>query len=322
LSNGEQEVSYQPDRIDSEGLFEKGAAIEVKGYMYPEDWKKICLFREQYPNRKLLVISSDPAYADISYSALKSKYLSLIPLWETDTQNIRTRPDLYQVGYIPTEVQKSLEANYPHGINKVITNDHERSIASKCLSYCKVVLGIKMLVDAIKLQAITDRKPGTTRRSSGEFNFELWGIDTVSLGGEERRHFWVTNTEKSTTFYCHPEGWITHFFDENVDMSLRPGRKHEKDHGLVTPQLWEESDDNERRILQLANDKLRHRGELGHITAIEVVSQEPAKKGAYGNYERWDITVDHKYGYVIDNFGRPTQEYVLTPLVVQDDGTL
>ena len=64
-SNGDK-ISYQPDRIDVDGLFEKGAYLEIKGYMYPEDWKKIQLFREQTGNR-LIVVCPDEEYCDINY---------------------------------------------------------------------------------------------------------------------------------------------------------------------------------------------------------------------------------------------------------------
>jgi len=93
--------SYQPDRIDVDGLFKKGAYLEIKGYMYPEDWAKIQLFRKQFVNEQLIVICPDENYCDVNYKDLKDKYQKNIPLWEGEKQNYKTRPDLYKLDIRP-----------------------------------------------------------------------------------------------------------------------------------------------------------------------------------------------------------------------------
>jgi len=62
--------------------------------------EKIRLFREQYPDERLLIIGSvDEQYEnvfDIWYSDLEKKYKPLILLWEDKTQNIKNKPELYK----------------------------------------------------------------------------------------------------------------------------------------------------------------------------------------------------------------------------------
>jgi hypothetical protein len=313
-----EKLSYQPDRVDLDGLFHKDAFIEVKGYMYPEDWRKICLFRKHNPDATLLVVSPDPDYADVSYVELKRKYMSVIPLWETETQNIKTRPDLYKVDYIPDASVRAIMDNYPLSINKNIIDRHEKFVARKCLSYCLISTGAKLLVEEVKLIAISDRRPQASRRSSGEYNFEMWRVDTVNMLGTVRTHFWVTNLAKTNVFYCHPNDWQTNFFNNNSDISLVPGRRHEQTHELIDKTLWELSSDDERRVLQMFNDKMRHRSISDILSELHLKSKTEKKKGAYGCEEQWLAKTLNGSSYILDNFGRPTQEYVLIDIGKQD----
>jgi hypothetical protein len=308
-----EKLSYQPDRVDLDGLFHKGAFIEVKGYMYPEDWRKICLFRKHNPDSTLLVVSPDPDYADVSYIELKRKYMSVIPLWETETQNIKTRPDLYKVDYIPDASIRAIMDNYPLGINKSIIDRHEKFVARKCLSYCLISLGAKLLVEEVSLIAISNRRPKAGRRSSGEYNFEMWRVDTVNMLGTIRTHFWVTNLDKTNVFYCHDHDWITSFFDENSDMTLIPGRKNIKTHENIDENLWTMSDENTRYILQMANDKLKHRGIFETVNSIKLIHSQVLKsKAARRNMEKWEMTTNNQKIYFLDNFDGPTDNYILT----------
>jgi len=216
-------LTYQPDRIDVNGLFEKGAYLEIKGYMYPQDWKKIQLFREQYKDKRLLVISSDEKYCDINYSSLKAKYKNLIPLWEGEKQNYKTRPDLYKIGYQTPEHIKYLNDNYPNHINLGIKDNHYLFIANKCLLFNKTRLGKKPYVEGLKLVAITDRRPTSSRKSSGVYNYELWEIETT-----DNEKFYVTNQDKTVTFYCYQQNEffeLIKFFNDNCNHSLAHGRK-------------------------------------------------------------------------------------------------
>jgi hypothetical protein len=220
--NGEK-ITYCPDRIDNDGLFERGAYLEIKGYMYPEDWEKIQLFRKQYPDKKLLIISSDKKYLDINYDDLESKYKPKIFLWEGERQNYKTRPDLYKIGYKTPEHILYLNDNYPHHIISSIADSHLLFIANKCLSYNKVSLGVSTYIDKVELIAITNRRFGASKRSSGIYNFELWRVIT-----NDNKIFYVTNQEKTNIFYCYQEqryGDLIKFFNSNCDLTLKYGKK-------------------------------------------------------------------------------------------------
>ena len=222
LNDGGSLISYQPDRIDHDGLFHKGAYLEIKGYMFPEDWKKIKLFRSQYPALKLLVISSDKEYADINYIDLKKKYSEKIELWESGDKNYKKRPDLYKIGYVEPERVKFLKENYPLGIHRAITGDHEFFIAKKCVSFNKAK-GKKVYVDSVNLLAITNKRKGSNRKSSGVYNYELWEVLT-----ESKEIFYITNQKKTVDFYCYDSSKkdsLMNWFVDNCDMSLEYGEK-------------------------------------------------------------------------------------------------
>jgi len=222
VDNG-KEISYQPDRIDLDGLFCKGSYLEIKGYMYPEDWKKIKLFREQYPQYNLLVICPDSDYADINYNELFTKYKDKIDLWEYGKNNYKTRPDLYKIGYIAPKRLTFLKENYPNHINKNIVEEHLLFIAQKCLSYSRVSLGLDIYIDSVKLISISNKRYGASRKSSGVYNYELWEVST-----EEGDTFYVTNQDKTVTFYCYKSikrNELLSFFKDNCDMSLKYGKK-------------------------------------------------------------------------------------------------
>jgi hypothetical protein len=222
LKDGENDISYQPDRIDCDGLFHKGAYLEIKGYMFPEDWKKIQLFRSQYPELKLLVISSDLKYADISYNDLKDKYSGKIDLWEEGDKNYKKRPDLYKIGYVEPERVRFLKKNYPNCVNKSIIDSHKLFIAKKCVSSNKSN-GKRVNVDSVNLIAITNKRKGANRKSSGVYNYELWEIHT-----ESGDIFFVSNQLKTVDFYCYDESRkedLLKWFVDNCDMSLSYGEK-------------------------------------------------------------------------------------------------
>jgi hypothetical protein len=223
LNDGGLKISYQPDRIDLDGLICKGAYLEIKGYMYPEDWKKIRLFREQNLDKKLLVICPDLDYADVDYKELESKYKDKIELWEIGKQNYKTRPDLYKVGYVEPERVTFLKGQYPDHINKTIIDDHKTFIANKCISYNAVSLGNIVDIHDVRLVAITNRRFGAKRKSSGVYNYELWEVTT-----ETKDKFYVTNQSKTVQFYCYKEERkedLLKYFYENCDMSLPYGKK-------------------------------------------------------------------------------------------------
>lgn len=319
LKDGNQTVTYQPDRVDVDGLFCKGAFLEVKGYMYPDDWRKLCLFRQQNQDKVLLVISPDSQYADISYLDLKSKYMTRIPLWETETQNIRTRPDLYEVGYIPSEIQIAMEKTHPGKINAIITNAHERNIAKKCLSYCAVSLGEHPLIDSVTLVAISDRRPNATRQSSGCYNYELWKVESINVLGSEHKVFWVTNIAKTTQWTCHELSWQTDFFTNNHNPILTPGKKAEDCHPLISDELWDQSNAHEKFILQLVNNRLVHRGEVNIVESLCLEDSKETKKGAHANRERWIVTDSSGCSYALSNYDGTTSEYVLNSLRKHSD---
>lgn len=306
-------ISYCPDRIDEEGLFFKGAYLEIKGYMYPEDWEKIQLFRKQYGHKKLLVISCDKAYLDIDYNILKAKYDVRIPLWENDRQNYKTRPDLYVVNYKTPEYISFYQRNYPNHINSTVVDPHKLFIANKCLSFNRVSLGEDPYVEKVDLIAISDKRCGSSRKSSGEYNYELWKITTT-----DNKDFYVTNQDKTTTFYCYPESEVTNiltFFDNNNTGGLKYGRKQERRHPYIDEALWNSSDTHQRYILQLVNDKMAHKGEfdIKRVTYIELNKTEKARVGSFCDYEEWRVVCNKdKYQYRLTNFGNTTTQFVLT----------
>ena len=223
IDKGGTKLTYQPDRIDVDGLFKKGAYLEIKGYMYPEDWEKIQLFRKQYLKEKLLVICPDTKYCDINYKELEEKYKSFISLWEEGKKNYKTRPDLYKIGYKTPEHIKYLEQNYPDHISLNIVDKHQLFIAGKCLAFNRVRMGKNPYIDLVELKAITDRRPSSSRKSSGVYNFELWEVRTLNSGV-----FYVSNQSKTVVFYCYEKtkyDKLRSFFVDNCDMHLSCGVK-------------------------------------------------------------------------------------------------
>lgn len=317
--NGEK-ITYCPDRIDSDGLFEKGAYLEIKGYMYPEDWEKICLFRKQYLDKKLLVISSDESYCDVNYSVLKNKYRDNIPLWEDEKKNYKTRPDLYQIGYETPEHIKFFQDNYPLHINANIKEPHLVFIANKCLSFNRVSLGQDPYIDSIELLFITNRRANATKRSSGEYNYELWEIMTT-----DKKIYYVTNQSKTSLFYCYEEdkyNELALFFANNVTPGLKYGMKSEKTHEYISTKLWELADDHKKKILQLINDKMKHKGINGAETvlAIELIKSNKSRNGAFNNYEEWRVDcLGGKSQYILTNFGDATSEFRLVNVYVEEN---
>jgi hypothetical protein len=94
---GKRLTPYHPDRFDIDGLFEKGAYLEVKGWR-DENYKKAILAQKvlSQSDRKILIIGNG-SWADIQYRDLEAKYRLRIPLWEDNKQNLRTRSDLYKL---------------------------------------------------------------------------------------------------------------------------------------------------------------------------------------------------------------------------------
>ena len=223
LQDANATYSYQPDRIDVDGLFSKGAYLEVKGYMFPKDWKKICLFRKLYPKKTLLVICPDDNYSDIDYKSLREQYKGEIPLWEEGLQNYKRRPDLYKIGYIEPKRVKFLKDHYPSQINKNIEDSHKILIAKKCIGYNKTSLGKKVYVDSIKLIAIANKRSLLSKISTGMFNYEMWEVTT-----ECGKNFYVTNQSKTNVFYCYGEcdkDRKMEMFEKNCNNSLSFGAK-------------------------------------------------------------------------------------------------
>lgn len=310
LTENGNKVTYQPDRVDVDGLFSKGAYLEIKGYMYPEDWEKIKLFRAQYVDRKLLIISSDEKYFDINYDELENKYKSKISLWEDGHQNYKTRADLYVVGYQFPEKIKYLNDNYPNRINKEITNLHQKFIANRCMSFNRVSLGKQVYIDKINLIAITNKRKGASRLSSGDYNFELWEVKTL-----DNELFYVTNQTKTSIFYCYAQDRLSNlreFFNENCDMSITCGSKKNKAHEFIDENLWLRSDEDTRRILQIINNSLRHRGVKDCVEEVFIKEKRASKHGCFHNYEAWSVCVSKgETKYILSNFGHPTRDYTL-----------
>lgn len=109
MPNGDKRY-YRIDMKDLDGVFGiKGAYIEVKGYCDDADRLKMRMFKEQYPQEKLLLIGRGDKRTryywepDINYTDLEKQYKTLIPLWEDRKQNIKTHPHLYK-GEINNEI--------------------------------------------------------------------------------------------------------------------------------------------------------------------------------------------------------------------------
>lgn len=95
---------YRVDILDINGVFgTPGAYLEVKGFLKERDKEKIKLFKDQYPEKTLLLLGRgdkrDQYFwePDIDYSELEKKYKPLIPLWEDKNQNLKTHPELYKI---------------------------------------------------------------------------------------------------------------------------------------------------------------------------------------------------------------------------------
>jgi len=65
--------------------------VELKNYL-GRDITKYELVKIQYTNVKIKIIYADSE----EWTAIENKYSSLIPLWETGKQNLRTHPELYK----------------------------------------------------------------------------------------------------------------------------------------------------------------------------------------------------------------------------------
>ena len=300
-------ITYHPDRIDLEGLFLVGAYLEIKGYMYPEDWEKICLFREQHQDKKLLVISRDKEYCDINYSELEDKYKKQIPLWECEYQNYRKNPSIYKTNYIEPEVEKFYRENYTDMIANSIIDEHIKFIAKKCVSYCSVRLGKKIYVDSVNLISISDKRP-KSKASSGEYNYELWEINT-----DKKERYYVTNQNKRVLFYCYENSeldQLKEFFNDNSNMSLKYGAQNEKKLCHIEESLIK---DFERRdILNRLEAIFVQRGIHDKINKIELIYKEDTKRGAINDREEWKIEVsDGEKEYKLSNIRNPTTEYNL-----------
>ena len=302
-------ITYCPDRKDIDGLFEKDAFLEIKGYMYPEDWEKIVLFRQQYPNEKLLIISSDLKYYNINYSDLELKYKKNIPLWEDDKNNYKTRPDLYNIDYKTPEHILFLENNYPNHINIVIKDLHVIFIANKCLSFNRVSMGKEVYVEDVRLLKISNRRSRSSKKSTGEYNYELWEILTKS-----NEKFYVTNQSKTLIFYCYEESKyndLIKFFENNCDMNLAYGPKKIKSHFHIEEKLWSRSNNHEKYILQKIDNSFCHRNINYIVSDISLETKRETKSGAINQYEMWSIQTNNDIVLYISNFNDSTLNYTI-----------
>jgi len=304
-------MSYQPDRVDVEGLFSSGAFIEVKGFMTEEGWRKICLFREQYPSYKLIVISRDKNYMDIDYNVLENEYRDKIELWESDFQNYRTHPHLYKVGYqLPDEIV-ARNYKYPQNINKDIVDKHEKFIAKKCISFNKVKMGKNVFVEYVKLLAISCRKNKWSRKSSGNYNYEMWEVGTESHG-----KFYVGNIKKTVVFYCYscPDKLLS-FFKDNTCTGLLPGQKNIYSHELIDDNLWDNFSEKDKDIIQELHNTLKHHGYRGKVLACDLIQSCKTKRGSYRNKELWRVKFENDCGEIVffefSNFHKQTAKYFL-----------
>lgn len=300
-------VTYQPDRIDIDGLFYKGAYLEIKGYMYPEDWEKIQLFREQYPDKKLLIISEDKKYLDIDYKELEAKYKKQIPLWEGESQNYKKNPEIYKVGYVAPNIVRYYEENYSHNIINSIQNNHMVFIAQKCISYCRVRLGKQVYVDGVSLICISDKRP-LSRKSTGRYNFELWEVVTHDNG-----KYYVTNQEKTNLFYCYEENKLDVlkiFFENNNNQSLKFGRKKEMDFSAIDRELMENFE--RKDILTTIQEILEHRSISQKVVGVSLMNKKETRNTAKNDREEWLVeTSDPEIKYKLTNAHRDTSVYKL-----------
>jgi len=313
LDDNGDKIAYRPDRIDVDGLFYKGALLEIKSYINITDWKKITLFRKQYPSEKLLVIGTDKDYCDIDYNELKNKYMPLTPLWEDEIKNLKTRPDLYQIGYISSEQEKFLLDNYVNNINKNITDKHLIMICKKCLGYNKVTLGITTYIDSVLLKNITNKRKNASRRSTGVYNYELWEVTTI-----DKEIFYVSNIDKTVNYCTYKKdsdkfNKIIDFFDKNSDMSLKYGIKIDTEESLISKDLFENCSEHKKNILTDISKKLIRKGLTESlVTSVEIIKEQPSKLNSKNNFEEWKVITNNDDIYILSNFGNPTDIYSLS----------
>ena len=306
-------ASYQPDRVDVDGLFYKEAFLEIKGYMYPEDWEKICLFREQNPDKKLIVISEDEMYRDINYAELEKKYKDKILLWETDSRNYKKTPEFYDINYVEPSIVKFYNESYVNSIYKDIVEEHLIFIAKKCIAYCLKRFGKRIYVDMVDLKFIAGQRPGA-RVSTGRYNYELWEITT-----HDNEKYYVTNQDKTTTFYCYEERQlkeISVFFENNNDPLLKFGAKKEFIYTHISHLVVEKFE--RKDILDRVENIFAHKAIPHIVKQITLARKEAAKRQDAGNdREEWLIkTEKEKWEYRLTNFGNSsTSEYNLIETV-------
>jgi hypothetical protein len=316
INNNGVKSTYQPDRVDLDGLFEKNAPIEVKGYMYVEDWEKIKLFREQYKDRKLIIICPDKDYCDINYRELEEKYKSKIPLWETGEQNYKTRPDLYNIDYIEPERDKYLRSAYPNHISVNINSTHEKFIAKHCLDYIKVKMGKRKYnnthIELVKLIRISNKRRIGGKKSSGKYNYELWEVET-----EQKEKFYVTNVIKTVLFYCYQEHKLKEllmFFENNNDPTLSFGAKEYILPPSIDKSLWDKSDGKQRDILRLVSYRLAKRSFKNMIVGLTLLETHKPQMPSVNDREKWGVFIDsspNECKYIFTNFDCSTKEYLL-----------
>jgi len=85
--------AYIPDikLLDNFEYWKLGTYIELKQTIGDESLRKINVFKLCYPDKIINVLEQR---SDI-WRRLKRKYMHLIPLWETGSQNIKVTPSLY-----------------------------------------------------------------------------------------------------------------------------------------------------------------------------------------------------------------------------------
>jgi hypothetical protein len=105
--------------------------IEIKNYL-ERDIENINLVREQYPNIKIKILYSDSE----EWKQIENEYSKKIHLWETQTQNLKTNPELYLENITLNEVIKNV-IKLPiqkEKIQRLIISDRE-ILAQKLLQY-------------------------------------------------------------------------------------------------------------------------------------------------------------------------------------------
>lgn len=93
ILNHEQFHAYIPDLLllnDFE-QWSSNSYIELKHTIGDESYKKMVIFRQQYPDKVINFLAKRSQL----WKDLERKYKHLIPLWETGIQNIKTMPSLY-----------------------------------------------------------------------------------------------------------------------------------------------------------------------------------------------------------------------------------